>query len=91
MSAQGAKEAEPKVIVDSVHRSIAIDFSRPNMVYNLLIHINDSTGTTIFLENQYRFKGHYNRSIDMQKPGKGTYFLEVIEDNKHTNKKIVLK
>jgi hypothetical protein len=89
--AQASKGTEPKIQVDAVNQNVDIDFTRTNVVYNLLVHINDSTGITVFLDNQYQFTGHYKKSIDMKKQKKGTYFIEIVEDNKHTNKKIVLK
>jgi len=89
--AQTAKVAEMKIQTDSIHQKIDIDFTTSNVIYNLLVHLNDSTGQTIYLDNQYLFSGHYKKSIDLKKQGKGTYFLEVIKDNEHLNKKIVLK
>jgi hypothetical protein len=85
------KNIDPQINIDNITKNVSIAFARTNTVYNLLVHLNDSTGNTIFLDNQYQFKGQYNKSIDMKKQKKGTYFLEIIEDNKHTNKKIVLQ
>lgn len=44
---QTGREPEPNVRIDAIHHKIDIDFTRTNVVYNLLVHLNDSTGTTV--------------------------------------------
>src|SRR5438874_704637 len=68
-----------------------IDFSAKNEISNLLVIVSDSLGRTIFLDNQYRFRGNYNRSVDLSNEKKGDYTLKVIRDHEKIETKLSVK
>src|ERR1051326_8015938 len=84
------KKNDVQVHSDSLNQIINVEFPAQATIYNLLVHLNDSAGNTLFLDNQYKFSGNYKRSINLKKQGRGTYYLEIIKDNEHINKKIKL-
>jgi hypothetical protein len=69
-------------------RKLDIHFNSDAVIENLLVIVSDSTGQTVFLDNQYRFKGIYARSIDLSGSPKGEYSVKVIRDDDKINKKI---
>ena len=80
-----------KVETDLNKRTLNIDFKIAEVVDNLLVRINDSSGQTIFLDNQYRFSGNYKQSVNLLKQGKGFYTVEIVGDKELLNKKLELK
>ncbi|MES2590257.1 MAG: T9SS type A sorting domain-containing protein [Bacteroidota bacterium] len=90
-SAQQSDGNAIKIYSDSSHQNIQIDYEPQGMVYNLLVQVSDSSGRTIFLDNRYKFSGSYQKSFDMKNQKKGIYFVQIIGDDKHINKKIELK
>lgn len=82
---------ELQIELDTNQSAIQINYTPQRIVYNLLIHINDSKGRTIFLENRYNVSGSYQCRFDMKNQPKGTYLVEIIGDNNHINKQIELK
>ena len=83
--------AELQIDFDASQSTIRINYTPQGIVYNLLIHVNDPKGRTVFLENRYNVSGNYQCSFDMKKQPKGTYLVEIIGDDKHINKQIELK
>jgi hypothetical protein len=69
-------------------KKIKIDLENDKVIYNLLVIISDSTGRTIFLDNQYRFKGNYSNTIDLETEKKGNYSLKIIKDEKRIEKNL---
>jgi hypothetical protein len=88
---QPAEYNEFNIFNDKEHQSITIAYDAHDIVYNLLVHISDKSGRTVFLDNRYKFSGNYSRSFDMKKREKGMYYIEIIGDNKHINKQFELK
>jgi hypothetical protein len=68
-----------------------INFNAGQVVQNLLVIVSDSLGETVFLDNQYRFKGNYIKSVDLSNSPKGEYSVKVISDNEKINKKIKMQ
>ncbi len=91
LSAQDSHKANPtelSILTDSNIGKIDLQFKNDNEVQNLLVFITDSAGHTVFLENLYRFKGLYKKTIDLKETGKGSYTLKVIKDEERINRKI---
>jgi hypothetical protein len=74
---------------DAALQKIDIQFEAETEISNLLIIVSDKKGETVFLDNQYRFKGEYKRSIDMKEYGKGEFSLKVIRDENSFNQQII--
>lgn len=81
---------EVKVEVDSIHRKVNVEFSADKPIYNLLVLMTDSSGNTVFLDNQYQFKGKYRHNIDFAPGKKEKYFLQIIRDNDRFIKEIII-
>jgi len=79
------------IIVDSVNNKIDINFDAETMIHNLLVTVSGPNSQTLFLDNQYNFQGLYHHQIDLNKYGKGTYYLNIINDEERINKKIIVK
>lgn len=83
--------AELQLSFDARRQAIQVNYIPQGIVSNLLIHVNDSKGQTIFLENRYNVSGNYQCNVDIKDQPKGAYFVEVISDSKHINKQIDIK
>lgn len=79
-----------KIVNDSINRKVDIEFKAERKVYNLLVLITDSVGHTMFLDNQYNFKGLYKRTVDSKKLSKGKYSLKIIKDEEKYQKKFIV-
>lgn len=77
-----------KIEHDSVNQKINIEFLTTDIIYNLLVRVGEAGGQTIFLDNQYKYSGHYKREINVKSWTRGTYLVDVILDNNKTNKSI---
>lgn len=86
--AQSAKKDHLKIEKDSKTRSLKISFEEKDIIYNLLVRVYDNTGRTIFLDNQFKFSGTYNQTVDLTLQGKGTYLIEVTKDQEQYLKKL---
>lgn len=66
-----------------------LEFSTPQegttevIIYNI-------NGKKVYEERIVNFKGHYKKEIDISSSGSGTYFLEIIQGNKASYRKIIL-
>lgn len=87
-SAPGLIASDLKIVNDSIHHKVEIGFTADKEISNLLVSITDSLGNTMFLDNQYRFKGYYKQVIDLKEAGKGSYFLKIIKDDEQISKKL---
>jgi len=76
------------VLTDANNNKVEIDFKNDREVQNLLVIITDSIGHTVFLQNLYRFKGPYKKSVDLKEAGKGRYTLMIIKDEEKIYKQI---
>ncbi|MDX5345747.1 MAG: T9SS type A sorting domain-containing protein [Hymenobacteraceae bacterium] len=56
-----------------------------------LITVRDASGREVYRENLNRFKGRYNKELDLSRQSKGIYFLQIISDNQVFNKKLLLQ
>jgi|ERR1051326_2915287 hypothetical protein len=79
-----------KIEKDSVLKEIRVEFNADKEIATVLVLITDSTGKTLFLDNHSRFKGPYKHHFDMAPFGAGNYFVQVIKDEEHVNKKLIL-
>lgn len=82
---------EIKAVPNSVTNKLDVEFQNEEQVDNLLVIVTDSSGQTIFLENLYRFKGAYKKSIELSEGGKGSFSLQVIKDAERIYKKLLVK
>lgn len=86
-SAQDAKTPyvplDVKTSVDSFKNNVNVEF-KIDSEEDVLVVVTDSSGITVFLENQFRFKGIYKKSIDL--PYKGKFNLNVMREKERTNK-----
>ncbi len=72
----------------SADRSMQIEFPVDKNVYNVLVLLVDDSGNTVFLDNQYNFKGIYKRNVDLSKSPIGNYYLKVSNDDAVVTKKL---
>lgn len=72
----------------SAERSVQIEFPVDKNIYNVLVLLVDDSGNTVFLDNQYNFKGVYKRTIDLSKSPIGNYYLKISNDDAVVTKKI---
>jgi hypothetical protein len=86
-SGQEKKPLAYKVQTDTSSNKITIEFNPVNPVNNFLITLTDSLGNTIFLENRYRLKEGYKRSVDLT--GKGKFFLNIQSDEEKFTQTII--
>ncbi|MCW3104196.1 MAG: hypothetical protein JWO09_2636 [Bacteroidetes bacterium] len=78
---QAQRPSAAKIQVqEKAARKISLEFGSEKEIGNLLIVISDKDGQTVFLDNQYRFKGDYNKMIDLAETGAGAYTLKVVRD-----------
>lgn len=77
-----------KLQCNKLSNNVSIEFSARNEILNLLVIVTDSIGNTIFLENQYRFKGNYKRLINFTSHPKGKYQVKIIGDEQKINRKL---
>jgi len=87
-SKQAFVPTEVKANIDAPNKKVNVEF-KVDTEQDLLVIVTDSSGITIFLENQFRFKGVYKKSIDL--PGRGKFNLNVIKENEKINKSLFLK
>jgi hypothetical protein len=76
---------------DNSNHKVTINFSCDQPIENLLVIVCDSIGQTVFLDTQYRFKGQYNRSVDLTDSPKGHYLVKIIRDEEKINRKITMQ
>ena len=77
-----------KIMNDSINHKVDIEFTVDKEISNLLVLVSDSLGNTLFLDNQYRFKGNYKHTLDFKERGKKWYSLKIIKDEEQISKKI---
>lgn len=58
---------------------------------NTEIKIYDINGKEVYNELLKNFKGNYDKAIDISTEGKGTYFLNITQNGKVLNKKIMIQ
>jgi|GEM_PF-4039746 len=82
-----AAQTQPKAapapqvrVQEKAARTVSVEFRNEKEIDNLLIVISDKNGQTVFLENQYRFKGDYAKMIDLAETGAGAYTLKIVRD-----------
>lgn len=86
-----ATNSDIKIVTDNIHRKVDIEFNSDKEISNLLVMISDSLGRTVFLDDQYRFKGKYKQSVELKEEGKGNYFVQIIKDNERFKKSIKIE
>jgi hypothetical protein len=88
--AQATSDALSNVTIQNNNEAhkLDINFNAGQVIQNLLVIVSDSLGETVFLDNQYRFKGNYVKSVDLSNSPKGEYSVKVISDDEKINKKI---
>jgi hypothetical protein len=79
--APGVPLADLKLKADTVSREFSISFRAQEMVANLLVRITDSKGETVFLDNEYRFKGDYKQIMKRADLPAGEYTIEILKDD----------
>ncbi|MEM7161393.1 MAG: PDZ domain-containing protein [Bacteroidota bacterium] len=65
-----------------------LNFETPNNG-DLTVNIYDQNGRTVYKEMLAEFEGEYNNRIDISERANGTYYLQIIQNNKTYNKKIL--
>ena len=65
-----------------------LNFYSPNDG-DLTVNIYDQNGKTVYKEMLADFAGEYQNRIDISDRADGTYFLQIIQNNKSFNKKIL--
>ena len=73
-----------------ISENIFISKCLDDEIQDLQIRIINVLGNIIYVEDKHQFVGEYVKQIDINKYGKGIYFLEIETDNGIINKKIVL-
>ena len=56
---------------------VEISYQPASYPSDFMLLIHDSTGKTVFLENQFRTKQPYNRVVDLSKYGANKYFMQL--------------
>jgi hypothetical protein len=82
---------EIKIVTDSLHGKLDIEFECMHPVNDLLILMTDSLGEPVFIECQRMYSGKYRHSVDLRKCPRGNYNVKVIRDNSRIDRKIVVK
>ncbi|MCW3070366.1 MAG: hypothetical protein JWO44_256 [Bacteroidetes bacterium] len=77
---QSASTNKPVQVQEKASQKITVQFGNDKEISNLLIIVTDNKGQTVFLDNQYRFKGDYERTIDLVETGAGAYTIKVVRD-----------
>ncbi len=57
----------------------------------LNVRIADSVGKLVFNETLDNFSGQYQKELDLSDNAKGVYFLQIVQNGKTLNKKIILE
>lgn len=78
-----------KIVNDLINHKVDIQFKADEEILNLLVLVSDSLGHTIFLDNQYRFKGNYIHSVDLKEVLKGRCFLKISRDGDLINRTLI--
>jgi hypothetical protein len=58
---------------------------------DFMLLIYDSTGKTVFLENQFRAREPYTRLVDLDKYNASKYFVQLKDDEGELKRTIILK
>lgn len=72
-------------------KKVSIEFICATEIQSVVVMISDSGGTTLFMENRFRFKGSYKWVVDFEKQSKGRYVVDVIRDDKKYSSTFILK
>jgi len=80
-----------KVSYYCTNNKVEIKFTSTKNTPNLLVLIVDSTGHTLFLDNQFNFKGDYKRMVDLSSNGKGKYYLKITDGESRINKQFSIE
>jgi hypothetical protein len=70
---------------------VEISYQPASYPSDFMLLIHDSTGKTIFLENQFRVKQPYSRLIDLSKYGANKYFVQLKDEEGEIKRTITLK
>lgn len=57
----------------------------------VIIRILDEKGNLMYEENQQNFSGYYNRVLNVKKFNRGKYLLQIHQQGKALNKKLILE
>ena len=60
-------------------------------IQDLGIRILNLVGAEVYREDKQQFIGDYTKQINLNKYGKGVYFLEIETNNGIVNKKLILQ
>jgi len=60
-------------------------------IQDLGIRILNLVGAEVYREDKQQFIGEYTKQINLNKYGKGIYFLEIETNNGIVNKKLILQ
>jgi len=91
LSAQLTPKTFPNIkynVTILANKTVEIQFNAPQNIYNVLVVIRDDSGNTVFLENQYNFKGPYKRTVHLS--ATGVYYLKIVNDDDIMNKKLII-
>ena len=80
-----------KIVNDLANHKVDIEFIVDKEIFNLLVLITDSLGNALFLDNQYRFKGNYKRSVVLKEAQKGVCFLKIGRDGDQFIKNLIIE
>lgn len=77
-------------LTNSIYNNkVEVKFSAPEKVNSLLVLIADSTGHTVFMDNEINFKGTYKRIIELK--GKGKYHLKINANDERISKTLIIE
>jgi hypothetical protein len=72
-------------IKEIASKKISVEFTCSSETHAVVVMVSDSSGTTLFMDNRFRFKGPYKWDVDLKKQPRGSYTLDVIrDDNKYS-------
>lgn len=55
---------------------------------NLLVRVTNAEGETMFLDNQYGFKGKYSKTVPLGVLARGTYTVEISRESEEIIKNV---
>lgn len=58
---------------------------------NITVKVVDMLGRNIFYETRTNFEGEYNQSIDLNSHSKGTYIMQIAQENRSITRKIMVE
>jgi hypothetical protein len=70
---------------------VEISYQPASYPTNFMVLIHDSTGKTVFLENQFRTKQPYSHLVDLAKYGANKFFVQLKGDEGEIKQTITLK